>query len=125
MTGWTPDQLAAVTDADELTIQPQRADGTMRKPVPIWVVRDGDGLYVRSFLGTRGAWFRDATTQRTGRIGAGGITVDVAFAAEHDAEVNDRIDAAYKAKYRRHGAQYVAAMVAADARATTLKLMPR
>jgi hypothetical protein len=124
MTGWTPDQLAAVADADELTIQPRRADGTLRKPVPIWVVRDGDNLYVRSFRGTRGAWFRDAEAQRAGRITSGGITVDVTFAAEHDTEVNDRIDTAYRTKYRRHGAQYVAAMVAADARATTLRLLP-
>jgi len=125
MTGWTPDQLAAVTDADELTIQPQRGDGTLREPVPIWVVRDGDDLYVRSFRGTRGAWFRDAAAQLVGHVSSGGVTANVVFAAEHDMEVNDRIDAAYRAKYGRHGAQYVAAMVAADARATTLKLMPR
>jgi hypothetical protein len=125
MTGWTPDQLAAVADADELTIQPQRSDGTLRRPVPIWVVRVGDDLYVRSYRGTGGAWFRDANTQLAGRISAGGVTADVSFAAERDEEVNDRIDAVYIAKYRRHGPQYVAAMVAADARATTLKLTPR
>lgn len=125
MTGWTPEQLAAVSNADELTVQPQRADGSLRGPVPIWVVRDGDNLYVRSYRGTDGAWFRDANTQRVGRVSSGGVTAAVAFAAEYDAEVNDRIDAAYRAKYRRHGAQYVAAMVAEAARATTLKLTPR
>jgi hypothetical protein len=125
MTGWTPDQLAAVADADELTIQPQRADGTLRKPVPIWVVRAGDDLYIRSYRGVGGAWFRDANSQRAGHISAGGVTADVAFDTEADPEVNDRIDAAYVAKYRSHGPQYVAPMVAASARATTLKLMPR
>jgi hypothetical protein len=39
--------------------------------------------------------------------------------------MNDQIDNAYHTKYRRHGAQYVNAMVAPEARATTLKLVPR
>jgi hypothetical protein len=122
MTGWTPEQLAAIAEADELSMQPRRADGVLREPVPVWVVRDGDNLYVRSFRGDRGAWYRDAAAQRAGHIRAGGVTADVTFAPEDEAEINDRIDAAYQAKYRSHGARYVAAMLAAGARATTLSV---
>ena len=49
----------------------------------------------------------------------------VGFAAETDDGVNGRIDAAYRTKYRRHGGRYVDPMVAAMARATTIKLVPR
>jgi hypothetical protein len=44
---------------------------------------------------------------------------------EADAAINDRIDAEYRRKYRRHGGRYVDPMVAATARATTTKLVPR
>ena len=44
---------------------------------------------------------------------------------EAGAVINDQIDAEYRRKYRRHGGRYVDPMVAATARATTIKLVPR
>ena len=44
---------------------------------------------------------------------------------ETDPAVNDQIDAAYRAKYERYSATYVDPMLAPEARATTLKLIPR
>ena len=99
------------------------ADKFSSKPVTIWVVRAGDDLYVRSYRGTRGAWFRAAQAGHAGRIRAGGLEKDVAFAAETDPATNDRIDAAYRAKYGRYP-QYVAPMVTTEVRTTTLKLTP-
>ncbi|MGP3960997.1 DUF2255 family protein [Nonomuraea sp. 3N208] len=49
MTTWTSNELTRIAEADELEMAPLRHDGTLRKPVPIWVVRDGDDLYVRSY----------------------------------------------------------------------------
>lgn len=49
MTTWTPDELSRIASADELSIQPRRTDGSLRAPTPIWVVRDGDDLYVRAY----------------------------------------------------------------------------
>ncbi|MEU6373557.1 DUF2255 family protein [Streptomyces sp. NPDC046909] len=51
MTTWTSAELTRIEHAEELGMSPSRADGTSRAPVPIWVVRDGDDLYVRSFRG--------------------------------------------------------------------------
>ena len=59
MTTWTHDELTKIAAADELRIAPQRSDGTLRKPVIIWVARNGDDLYVRSVRGRTSAWFRD------------------------------------------------------------------
>ena len=59
-----------------------------------------------------------------GRIQAGGVDKDVTF-ADADHGLDDQIDAAYRAKYRRHRGAYVAPMVAPEARATTIKLVPR
>jgi len=124
MTAWTSAELAAIADADELRIASQRSDGTLREPVIIWVVRDGDNLYVRAYKGRDGAWFRGARQRHQGHIRAGGIDKDVTLVEESDTAINDRIDAAYRAKYGRYGASYLDPMVADAARAATLRLAP-
>jgi hypothetical protein len=42
-----------------------------------------------------------------------------------DHAIDDQIDEAYRAKYRRYAATYVRPMVSPEVRATTLKLVPR
>jgi hypothetical protein len=125
VTTWTSDELTKIAAADELLIAPRRPDGTLCPPVPIWVVRLGDDLYVRSYGGHGGSWFRGALARHEGHIQAGGVDKDVTFAEETDSAVNDLIDAAYRAKYRRFSRTYVDPMMAPDARDATLKLLPR
>ena len=48
MTQWTKDELTKIGRAEELQIASIRQDGTLRKPVTIWVVGYGGSLYVRS-----------------------------------------------------------------------------
>ncbi|MEU1163805.1 DUF2255 family protein [Streptomyces sp. NPDC005921] len=48
MSTWTNDELDTIGAAGELEIAPLRPDGTPRPTVPVWVVRDGDDLCVRS-----------------------------------------------------------------------------
>jgi hypothetical protein len=124
MTKWTTDELSRIEAADELEVAPLRHDGTLHRPVPIWVVRDGDDLYVRSYRGTEGSWYRTARTNGTGHIRSGGVDKDITFVAETDSGVNDRVDTAYRTKYSRYGGSYVKTMVASGTRATTLKLLP-
>jgi hypothetical protein len=122
MTGWATEELSRIGDTEELEIAVRRSDGTLREPVPVWVVRVGDDLYVRSWRGPNGRWFRAARASREGHITAGGIERDVAL-VDADDDVNDAIDAGYRAKYGRY-ASYVPTMLAPQARATTLKLVP-
>ncbi|MFC1464695.1 MAG: DUF2255 family protein [Candidatus Brachytrichaceae bacterium NZ_4S206] len=124
MTTWTNEELDKIGNAEELEIAPRQRDGTLRKPLPIWVVHVGDGLYVRSYRGRAGAWFRAVQDTHEGHIRAGDVEKDVVFSEETDPTINDRIDAAYRAKYGRYP-QYVAPMVTPEVRMTTLKLMPR
>ena len=123
MSAWTSDELTTIGATDELAIAPRRGDGTLRKGVTIWIVRVGDDLYVRSWRGHGGAWFRAAQARRAGRIRAG-VEKDVTFVEEADPAINDQIDAAYRTKYRRYPS-YVPPMISPEARATTLKLVPR
>jgi len=125
MTMWTRNELSKIEAADELELAPLRPDGTLRNAVTVWVVRVGDDLYVRSANGPTGSWFRAAQLRREGHIQAGGIKRDVAFVLESDDGINDRINAAYRTKYRRYGGRYVNPMVTREVRATTIKLVPR
>ena len=118
---WTENELAAVDAAQELTLASVRSDGTLRRPVTMWVVRAGDDLYVRSVNGREAAWFRGAQTRHQARIRAGGVEKDVNL-VETD-EGGEPIDAAYQTKYARYST-IVPSIVAAQARAATLKLVP-
>jgi hypothetical protein len=123
MITWTSEELNKIGAAEELKIASLRQDGTLRMPVIIWVVRVGDDLYVRSYRGRAGAWFRNTQVRNEGRIWTGGVEKDVSFVAETDSAINDQIDDAYRTKYR-HLPQYVAPMLTAEVRSTTLKLAP-
>ena len=122
MAAWTEDELATIAAADELAIAPRRGNGTLRAPTTIWVVRVGDDVYVRSYRGPTGGWFRAAQRTHEGRISAGGVEKDVRF-VEPGAGIGDDVDAAYRSKYGRYSG-YVEPMIAAPVRATTLKLVP-
>jgi hypothetical protein len=124
MTIWTNEELDRIGGADELAITSLRRDGTLRKPVIIWVVRVGDDLYVRSGYGRTAAWFRGVQVHHQGRVDAGGIQKDVVF-EDADPAAADEIDAAYRTKYRRHGMQYVDSVTDTEARSTTIRIVPR
>jgi hypothetical protein len=124
MSAWTSDELTRIGAAEELTISSLRPDGTLRKPVTIWVARDGDDLYVRSINGRNAGWFSGVQEHHAGHIQAGGIDSDVTVEdAGH--ELDDRLDAAYRAKYGRYPESVVGTVVTPAARSTTLKLTPR
>ena len=124
MTAWTRDELAKIGGAEELQIASLRRDGSLRKPVTIWVVRDGDSLYVRSVKGPTAAWFRGTQERHEGRIRAGGVEKDVTF-VDADHHIDDDVDAAYRAKYRRYAGSILNSVLTPGARSTTSKLLPR
>lgn len=123
MTTWTSKELNKIGQAEELQIAPRRHDGTLRSPVTIWVVRHGDNLYVRSYNGPDGSWYRAAQKSQQGHIRAGGIEKDVHF-VNAAPDVIDQIDAAYQSKYGRYP-QYVRPMMTPEVQATTIQLVPQ
>ena len=122
MAAWAKDELGAIATADDLHIAPLRDDGaTYGTPTWIWSVAVDDELYVRAYNGRDSRWYQAAVRQRTGRIIAAGLTKEVTFAPV-EGPINDRIDDAYRAKYR--GSPYLGPMIRAEARAATVKLVP-
>ena len=123
MTSWTSEELNKIGMAEELLIASLRQDGTLRKPVTIWVVQLDDELYVRSVNGRTGAWFRGTQVRHEGHIWAGGIEKAVMF-ADADPKINDQIDAAYRIKYRHYHANIIGSIITPEARSATIKLVP-
>jgi hypothetical protein len=123
MTKWTSDQLDKIGEAEEVQITSMRRDGTLRKPVTVWVVRHSDDIYVRSVRGRSGHWFRGTQDRHQGRIRAGGAQQDITFVdADHD--IDDDIDADYRAKYRRYSGGILNSVLTPGARSSTIKLVP-
>jgi hypothetical protein len=123
MTTWHKDELRKIAESDDLHIAPLREDGVIYgTPTWIWSVAVGDDLYVRAYNGKKSRWYQAAMRQKAGRITAARMTRDVAFQPA-DGPINDRIDDAYRAKYR--GSEYLGPMIGARARSATVRVVPR
>jgi len=123
MTGWAKEELGEIAEADDLHIAPFREDGaTYGTPTWIWSVAVGDALYVRGYNGTKSRWYQAALRQKAGRIIAAGMTKEVSFEPV-EGPVNKSIDDAYRSKYGE--SPYLKPMIGAQARAATVKIMPR
>src|SRR5579859_6922261 len=122
MTAWSNNELRKIAEADDLHIAPFREDGvTYGTPTWIWSVRVDDALYVRGYNGQKSRWYQAAVRQKAGRIIAAGITKEVIFEPV-DGPINDRIDDAYRIKYK--GSAYLKPMIGTRARAATVRVMP-
>jgi hypothetical protein len=120
---WPADALERIDAARELEIAVKRADGSLRTPRPIWVVRAGDQVYVRTWYRRDTGWFGHALVARQARIRVPGLEADVTVEdlGEGPAQVRTDVDAAYRTKYGNAGAE---SMVTAAAAGTTLRLDP-
>jgi hypothetical protein len=126
MSTWSSEDLARIGAADELRIAPGHPDGSPERYTPIWVVRVGDDLYVRSWHGKRGGWYRNALATHSARLRAGGVERDVTLTDAGDATdtPHEGIDREYRTKYARYDPTYVETMTGRTARAATLRLDP-
>ena len=123
MTAWDQDELRAIARADDLHVAPFREDGkTYGTPTWIWSVAVDGELYVRAYNGRSSRWHKAALRQKAGRITAAGMMKDVVFEAV-EGPINDRIDAAYRVKYRE--SPYLAPMLGERARSATVNIAPR
>ena len=122
MRTWPEEEIRRIAESDDLHIAPFREDGkTYGTPTWIWsVVVDGD-VYVRAYNGQQSRWYVAAIRQKAGRITAAGMTKEVAFEPV-EGPINDRIDAAYRAKYA--SSPYLAPMISDRSRSATVRITP-
>jgi hypothetical protein len=121
---WSAEELERIDAAEELRIAVRRADGSLRGRVPIWVVRSGGQVYVRTWYRRDTGWFGHALESRRARVDVPGLEADVVVEDVGDGGVRAEVDAAYRDKYGHYGPASVEQMVADEAVATTLRLDP-
>ena len=122
MTGWTDQQAAQIAGPQEVQVVTRRPDGSLRRPTTIWIVHDGDHVFIRSTNGRTADWFRGATTTGTGQIISGGKATDVTFTEAAEADLPS-VDTAYRRKYSQY-AGIVDHLVQEGPRSATLQLQP-
>ena len=119
---WTLDELQRIGGAHELEIASKRADGALRRWVPVWVVSTGGQVYVRTWYRRETGWFGQVLASHQARIRVPGLEADVAVddVGEGGPGLRAGIDDAYRAKYGRYGG--TERMVTDEAAAATLRL---
>ena len=100
--GWSAEELERIGTAQELRISTSRADGTLRREVPIWVVRVSGHVYVRTWYRRDNGWFGHAVDSRRARIRVPGLEAGVAIedVSDDKTELRAEVDLAYRAKPR-------------------------
>src|SRR4029077_12369779 len=94
---WTDDELDRIGASAEIGLASRRDDGTLRRYTTIWVVRLGDGLYVRAAYGPETGGCRRARASGEGSIRAACIERDVMF-EEPERGLDDDLTVAYHEK---------------------------
>lgn len=121
MINWTSEELDAIAKDKKLYISIPNADGTMHAPTWVSVVQSGKNVYIRSYSGTEGLWYKAAKAAGHGHVSVGGIEKDVTFEFPTDKITNDAIDEGYRKKYA--GSQSLEAMLGKKQLEATVMLM--
>ena len=122
MANWSPSELETLGGTEEIQLSPVLGDGTLRTPVTVWTVGVGPDVFVRAVNGPQAAWYKSALERKVGTVTGGGVKKDVTFVPD---AANADVDAAYQAKYAHYSANIVGSVLTAQARAATIKLVPR
>ena len=114
--------LAHVADSEEIIVGFTRPDGT-EGSTPIWVVRVGDDIFVRSAYGERGGWFKRLRRNPDGYVRDGDHRHPIRAERVTDPATLDAVTQAYTQKYA--GSPSVEPLLTEETRNTTFRLVPR
>src|SRR5919109_25151 len=124
MATFAPDVLEQLRDVREIEIETTRKSGETRRTI-IWIVVDGDDVFIRSEYGAPAWWYRDITARPSAVVHPRGSTtraIPVRAIPAADPESIERCTAAIRRKYRPGGS--VDIMTRSPALEATLKLEP-
>jgi hypothetical protein len=122
-TTFDKDTIQSLATIDEVDIETRAGADAPAHRVTIWVVLDGDAVYVRSVRGTRGRWYREATAYPQAVLHVSGRTLPVQIESVGDAATIARVSDAIMRKYARWPND-ARAMVRDEVLMTTLRLQP-
>ncbi len=113
--------LAAIAAAKEVDIETRSPAGDAHRTI-IWIVERDGAIYVRSYRGSRGRWYREAVADPEVAVHVEGRRVAARALPATDPASVEACSEGLRAKYRR--SQSLQAMLVDDVLPTTLKLVP-
>jgi hypothetical protein len=114
------EDLARIADAEEIELEPRSAG--RRRPVVIWVVVDGDDVFVRSVRGPSGRWFQETLADPKVALHFDERTLEARAVPATDPASVTRASNAFRTKYAADPA--MPSMLRPETLDTTLRLEP-
>ena len=115
------DALELLATTREIRVETQQPDGPVHSAI-IWIVVDGEDVFIRSWLGERARWYREAVANPAVTIVAGDRRVSALATPATDSDSILRCSNGFLTKYRQ--SKSAQSMVAEDILDTTLRLDP-
>ena len=100
-----------------------RTEKRPNSAIVIWVVVADDDVFVRSWLGSKGRWYRDLAAGGTATLEFAGRLLEVQAFPASDPDAVARASREFLQKYRT--SSHAQEMVRSEILATTLRLEPR
>ena len=119
-----PDTLQTLDRTYEIDIETSRAEGAPVHRVTIWIVVEGDAVYVRSVRGPSGRWYRELSANPRGAIHVAGRRIPIVADPAADAETITRVSDTLKRKYEPRWPGPLAGMLREQVLPTTMRLNP-
>ena len=120
MAKFDADTLRELRDVKELRIRTEKHPKTA---VVIWIVVADDEVFVRSWLGPRGRWYRDLAAGGPAVLEFAGRRIEVNASPVNDADSIARASAKFLRKYEP--SSHAREMVRSEILSTTLRLEHR
>ena len=121
-TQFDPDVVRRVAATEEIDVETQAGPDAPAHHTTIWVVTDGDAVYVRSVRAARGRWYRELMAHPSGAVWLDGQRLPMRAVPASDPATVERVSAAYRQKYAT--SPYMQSMLAETVLPTTLRLDP-
>jgi hypothetical protein len=112
--------LAQIDRSDEVDIETRSPKGT-KHSVPIWIVVDGDDVFIRAVRGPTSRWYRELVSG-PGALVVNGKRIPVRAIAAADSASVKRTSDGYRKKYRKGSS--LDSMLVPTVLPTTLRLEP-
>ncbi len=119
---FAPDELALLTDSEEIEIETARPGGPSHRTI-IWVVADGDDVFVRSVNGASARWYREAVANPSVTIHLDGRALPARVEPATDLDSIRRTSEQLALKYASQRAS-MRSMLKPDILDTTLRIIP-
>jgi hypothetical protein len=115
--------LDALRNVEEIRIATTPPDAKKKHRATIWVVVVDDDVFIRSFTGPKGKWYRNVLVNPEADVEFDGKAIHVKAIPVKDRETIEAVSRAYLDKYR--DSPYAKDMVRDEVLPTTLRLEPR